>query len=825
MAQNFFSKEKNIPGIGKVRPREITEEMRESYIDYAMSVIISRALPDVRDGLKPVQRRILYAMHEMKLGHTAKYRKSAAVTGFCMGAFHPHGDAPIYEAMARMAQDFSLRYPLIDGQGNWGSIDSPSEFAAQRYTEARLSRIGEEMLKDIEKETVDFTPNYDATRREPVVLPSPLPQLLLNGTMGIAVGMATNIPPHNLSEVCEALIYLLDNPKAETTELLKFIKGPDFPTGGLIFNGQEMASVYSQGKGSILIRGKAQIIKGERGREQIIISEIPFQVSKAGLLEQFAKLVEQKQIDGVRDIRDESDREGMRIVIELKSGAFPQKILNRLYKFTDLQKTFHLNMIALVDGLQPRLLSLADCLTYFLEHRKKVLTRRAKFELERAKERVHILEGLHKCLAKIDAVIRTIKQSKDRETAFQSLIKKFKLSEIQAKAILETKLQQLARLERKKIEEELKEKKKLIKELQALLKSSKKIKEAIKKEIKELKEKFGDARKTKVIQSKVSEISEEDLIPQEETVIILTQKGFIKRVKPSSYRAQRRGGKGILGAKIGEDDLISHFLLAQTHDLLLFFTDNGKVFQIATYEIPEGTRLSRGKHIANFIDILPEEKVLNVLPRRKDEELAKYLLMVTAQGLIKKTEISEFENVRKSGLIAIRLKKGDLLKEVAKTSGKDLIILVSKKGKAILFEEKDLRAMSRQASGNIAMRLEEKDTLIGMAVLESQKLKDKKIYLLTVSEKGFGKRTPISQYRIQRRGGKGLITAKLTSKTGDLVSAKILTSEEEHLIIISQKGQVIKSKIEAVRIASRATQGVKLINLAPGDKVASIICV
>ena len=816
---------KKIPEIGYIKPREITQEMTESYIDYAMSVIISRALPDVRDGLKPVQRRILYAMHEMKLGHTAKYRKSAAVTGFCMGAFHPHGDAPIYEAMARMAQDFSLRYPLIDGQGNWGSIDSPSEFAAQRYTEARLSRIGEEMLKDIEKETVDFTPNYDATRREPVVLPSPLPQLLLNGTMGIAVGMATNIPPHNLSEVCEALIYLLDNPKAETTELLKFIKGPDFPTGGLIFNGQEMASVYSQGKGSILIRGKAQIIKGERGREQIIISEIPFQVSKAGLLEQFAKLVEQKQIDGVRDIRDESDREGMRIVIELKSGAFPQKILNRLYKFTDLQKTFHLNMIALVDGLQPRLLSLADCLTYFLEHRKKVLTRRAKFELERAKERVHILEGLHKCLAKIDAVIRTIKQSKDRETAFQSLIKKFKLSEIQAKAILETKLQQLARLERKKIEEELKEKKKLIKELQALLKSSKKIKEAIKKEIKELKEKFGDARKTKVIQSRVSEISEEDLIPQEETVIILTQKGFIKRVKPSSYRAQRRGGKGILGAKIGEDDLISHFLLAQTHDLLLFFTDNGKVFQIATYEIPEGTRLSRGKHIANFIDILPEEKVLNVLPRRKDEELAKYLLMVTAQGLIKKTEISEFENVRKSGLIAIRLKKGDLLKEVEKTSGKDLIILVSKRGKAILFEEKDLRAMSRQASGNIAMRLEEKDTLIGMAVLESQKLKDKKIYLLTVSEKGFGKRTPISQYRIQRRGGKGLITAKLTSKTGDLVSAKILTSEEEHLIIISQKGQVIKSKIEAVRIASRATQGVKLINLAPGDKVASIICV
>ena len=812
---------------GRIKSRDITQEMTESYIDYAMSVIVSRALPDVRDGLKPVQRRILYAMHEMGLSGSAKYRKSAAITGFCMGAFHPHGDTPIYEAMARMAQDFSLRYPLIDGQGNWGSIDSDPP-AAQRYTEARLSKVGVEILKDIEKDTVDFIDNYDGTRQEPVVLPSPLPQLLLNGTMGIAVGMATNIPPHNLLEVCEALIHLLEHPDAGTLEILKFIKGPDFPTGGIIYDANEIAAAYSLGKGSIIIRGKTEIITKEKNTSQIIIKEIPFQTSKAKLLESFARLVEKKQIEGIKDIRDESDRQGMRIVVELFRGAFPQKILNQFFKFTELQKSFHLNMIALIDGLQPRILSIADVLQYFLTHKKEVLIRRAKFDLTKNKERAHILEGLQKCLTQIDAVIRTIKTSANREKALQNLVKKFSLSEIQARAILEIKLQQLAKLERERIDQELAERQKLVKELEALLKSPKKIKELIKKELNELKENYGDDRKTKVVKSKVFDISEQDLIPQKETVIILTKKGFIKRVKPESYNAQKKGGRGVVGAKIGQDDIISHFLLAQTHDLLLFFTDAGKIFQLSVYEIPEGTRTWRGKNIVNFLDILPEEKILEILPRKsildqkKEEQKnrAKYFLMVTEKGIIKKTALKEFKNVRKSGLVAIKLKKNDLLKKVIKTSGQDLIILISKKGKAILFREKEMRAMGRTAVGNKGMRLSKEDKVIGAGVVQNLKS-----HLLTISTLGIGKRTAFSRYRIQKRSGTGLKTAKLTNKTGDLAAAEILNGQEEHLIIISQKGQVIKMKVSAVRILSRVAQGVKLIRLMKGDKVSSMICI
>ncbi len=816
------SPDKKIIEIGHVRPREITAEMTESYIDYAMSVIISRALPDVRDGLKPVQRRILYAAYEMGLSHTTKYRKSAAVIGETMAKFHPHGDAPIYEAMGRMAQNFSLRYPLVDGQGNWGNIDG-DELAAARYTECRLSKIGEEMLKDIEKETVNFVDNYDATRKEPVVLPSPLPQLLVNGTLGIAVGMATNIPPHNLSEVCQALTYLLDRPGAETPEILEFIKGPDFPTGGIVYGGKEITTTYSQGKGGILVRGKAEVIEDKQGKKQIIISEIPFQVSKSRLLEQFAKLVEQKRIRDIKDIRDESDKEGMRIVIDLSRSAFPKKILNRLYKLTELQKTFHLNMIALVDGIQPCLLNLVDVLSYFLKHKKEVVIKRTGFDLQRAKERAHILAGLHKCLTKIDAVIKTIKASENREAAKINLMEEFGLTEIQATAILETRLQQLARLERGKIETELKEKKKLIQRLEAILKSPEEIKKLIKEELKEIQEKYGDVRKTKIIRGKVSEISEEDLVPLEETVIILTQKGFIKREKPSSYKSQKRGGKGVLGAKIGEEDIISHFVLAQTHDLLLFFTDIGRVFQLPAYEIPEGTRLSRGKHIANFIEVAPEEKILNILPQQKKQEKTKYLLMATRKGLIKKTAIEEFENVRKSGLIAIRLKKDDSLVDARKTSGKDLIILASQKGKAIIFKEKDLRPMGRTTAGNIGIKIRKDDKVIGVEIIPDAK--ETKLHLLTVTENGFGKRSPISQYRIQRRGGAGLKTAKLNNKTGHLAAVQILTNEQEYLIIISQKSQVIKTRLNTVRLASRATQGVKLINLRNGDKVASVICV
>jgi len=674
--------------IGQIKPREITQEMKESYLDYAMSVIVSRALPDVRDGLKPVQRRILYAMHEMGLGSGAKYRKSATTVGEVLGKFHPHGDIPVYDALSRMAQDFSLRYPLIDGQGNFGSLDGDPP-AAMRYTEARLSKIGEEMLRDIEKDTVDFTDNYDRTRKEPVVLPSRLPQLLLNGSLGIAVGMATNIPPHNFSEVADALLYLIDHPKADTEELFQFIKGPDFPTGGEIFDQKSIIQVYSQGKGPIITRGKAEIVEGEKGRNQIVISEIPFQVQKSSLIEQLALLVSEKKVEGIKDIRDESDREaGMRIVIELSSQAYPQKILNFLYKFTDLQRTFHLNMLALVDGLQPKVLNLQETLTCFIEHRKEVVFRRTKYDLDRARERAHILEGLAKALLKIDAVIATIKKSRDREDAKNNLIKKFKLTEIQANAILEIKLQQLARLERQKIEQELLEIKAKIKELEAILKSPQKIKDVIKKEIRELKEKFGSERKTKVYVHKIGEIAEEDLIPLEETVITLTQGGYIKRINPKTYKIQKRGGKGILGMKTMQDDIVEHFISAKTHDVLFFFTDSGKVFKSPVYEIPEGTRVARGRGLLNFLEISPQDKVLSLFSFGKQDidSGIKYLIMATKNGIIKKTPLSDFENVRRSGLIAITLKKGDLLKKVQKSSGDDEVILITKKGQSIKFK-------------------------------------------------------------------------------------------------------------------------------------------
>ena len=815
--------------IGNIKNREITEEMRDSYIDYAMSVIISRALPDVRDGLKPVHRRILYAMHEMGLGHTAKFRKSAAVVGEVLGKFHPHGDQSVYDAAIRMAQDFSLRYPLIQGQGNVGSIDNPSEFAAMRYTEMKLSKIGEEILRDIGKDTVDFRPNYDGTRKEPIVLPSPLPQLLLNGSLGIAVGMATNIPPHNLSEVSDALIYLIDHPKAIIEDLFRFIKGPDFPTGGVIFGKKEIISAYSQGKGPIVARGKAEVVE-KNGRGQVIITEIPFQVQKSNLIEQFAKLVQDKRIQGIKDIRDESDREGMRIVLDLQRDAYPKKVLNRLYKFSDLQKTFHLNMIALVDGIQPRVLSLVDFLNYFIVHRKEVVVRRTKYDLERAKERAHILEGLNKCLAKIDAVIKTIRISKNREEAQKNLIKKFKLTEIQANAILETKLAALAKLERKKIEDELKEMQAKIKELVTILKSPQKIKEVVKKELGELKENFGDERRTKVFVQKIGEIAEEDLIPLEETIITLTQGGYIKRINPATYKIQKRGGKGILGMKTLQDDVVEYFLLSQTHDSLLFFIDSGKVFRTLVYEIPEGTRVARGRGLLNFIEVSPEEKVLSLMTFGKEDiKLGiKNLVMVTQNGIIKKTTLEEFKNVRKSGLIAIKLRKGDLLKKVAKSTGQNDIIIVTKKGQSIRFKEQDIRKMGRPASGVKGIRLRKGDKVVGMGMVEQETRNEKqeiRKYLLVVTENGYGKRTDLAEYKFQGRGGTGIKTANVTAKTGELVASKILTGEEEDLIVISQKGQVIRAKISLIPKISRATQGVKIMRLDEGDKVASSTCI
>ncbi|MDO8559273.1 MAG: DNA gyrase subunit A [bacterium] len=819
--------------IGEVKPREIVEEMRESYIDYAMSVIVSRALPDVRDGLKPVHRRILYAMGEDGLTHSAKYRKSANVVGSVLGRYHPHGDTAVYDSMARMAQDFSLRYPLIEGQGNWGSIDGDSQ-AAMRYTECRMSKIGEAMLNDIEKNTVSFVDNYDSTRKEPTVLPSPVPQLLLNGSLGIAVGMTTNIPPHNLSEVVDASIYLLDHPKADTEDLFQFVKGPDFPTGGIIFNQKEILEAYSQGKGAIVTRGKAEVVDSEKtlpgrqagGRNQIIITEIPYQVLKSSLIERLAELVQEKKIDGIKDIRDESDREGMRIVIDLAKEAYPQKVLNRLYKFTDLQKTFHLNMLALVDGIQPRILSLNEVLSYYLEYRKEIIFKKTEYDLQKAKERAHILEGLHKCLANIDAVIRIIRNSASREDALNNLMKRFRLSQIQANAILETKLAALAKLERKKIEDELKELKVKIAELSSTLNSPQKIKEVVKKELKEIKDNFGDERRTKVVVAKVGEIAEEDLIPQEETIITLTQGGYIKRINPSLYKMQKRGGRGMVGMKTLGDDIVEHFLTAMTHDSLLFFTDSGKVFRTQVYEIPEGQRVAKGRGLLNFLEISPQDKVLSLQTLGKAEKEAgiKYLVMATKDGIIKKTSLEEFENVRKSGLIAMTLKKGDLLKKVAKTTGDDDIILVTKKGQSICFKEKDIRPMGRTAAGIKGIRLKKGDEVISMDVT-SAKCEPGKCHLLVLTENGYGKRTDLREYKVQTGGGSGILTARITSKTGELASAAILTGQEEDLIVISRTGHVIKTGVNSISKLNRATQGVRIMKLEPGDKVASAACI
>lgn len=845
MAKPKDDKNKKIekPAVNQVISTEIVDIMRDSYIDYAMSVIVARALPDVRDGLKPAQRRILYTMLEEGLRHTAKFRKSATVVGSTLGRYHPHGDQAVYDTLVRMAQDFSLRYPLIQGQGNFGSIDGDPP-AAQRYTECRLSKVGEETLRDIEKNTVNFADNYDGTRKEPVVLPAPLPQLLLNGSLGIAVGMATNIPPHNLGEVCDALIYLLDNPKATTEDLFQFIKGPDFPLGGEIFDKKSIIQVYSQGKGPILTRGKAEIVHLEKNdRYQIIITEIPFQVQKSSLLEQIARLVQEKRIEGIKDVRDESDKEGMRIVIDLHRDGHPQKVLNRLYKFTDLQRTFHLNMLALVDGIQPEVLNLADVLNYFLAHRREVVTRRIQYELDKAKERAHILEGLVKCLADIDEVIRIIRKSESRDDAKINLIKRFKLDEIQANAILETKLAALAKLERQKIEDELNELNAKIKAWTETLKSPAKIKAVMKKEFGEVKENFGDERRTKVYAHKIGEISEEDLIPEEETIITLTNSGYIKRIDPKTYKIQKRGGKGIIGLKTVGDDIVEQSLVANTHDRILFFTDSGRVFQTLAYEIPEGARVAKGRALVNFLEVSPQEKVLYIMslgktPSEKEKAAKakeekgsqdKYLLIVTKNGIAKKTSLDEFDNIRRSGLIAITLKKDDLLRKVSNTTGGDEIIIVTKKGQSIRFKESQVRPMGRQAAGIKAISLKRGDEVVGMDVIPPKTEaaggeKPKEKLVLVVMENGYGKKTNLKEYRLQNRGGSGIKAAQITQKTGELVISCVLADEEE-LMIISKKGQVIRIPINGISKLSRPTQGVRIMRLDEGDKVASASCI
>jgi DNA gyrase subunit A len=805
--------------MSEIKKREITEELQESYLDYAMSVIVSRALPDVRDGLKPVHRRILWDMWDSGLTHQAKFRKSANVIGQVLARYHPHGDAAVYEALVRMAQDFSLRYPLIEGQGNFGSIDGDSA-AAYRYTEARLSKIAEEMLLDIEKETVDWMPNYDGTRKEPKVLPAKLPNLILNGAMGIAVGMATSIPPHNLSEVADAIAYLIEKPDATIEELTKFILGPDFPTGGIIFNKKAIIDAYKNGKGSITTRAKTEIEERKNNQFNIIITEIPYQVNKAELIKHIAELVQEKKIEGIKDLRDESDREGLRIVIELKSDVVPQKILNQLYKHTDLQKDFHLNMIALAGGIDPQVFSLKDILVSHIEHRKEVIRRRTEFDLKKAKDRVHILEGLSKALAVIDKIIATIKKSRDRADAHQNLVKIFKLTPIQADAILEMKLQTLAALERQKIEDELKEKRELIKELELILKNPKKILEIIKKEILELKEKYGDPRRTEVVSRAIGEFREEDLIPEEQVIISLSYGGYIKRISPETFRGQKRGGKGVIGTDVSEEDFITHFTTANTHDNILFFTDKGRVFQTKVYEIPEGSRTSKGKTIQNFLELSSNEKINAIISYPKNIDLENnYLIMATKKGLIKKTPLSDFANIRRTGIIAISLKKDDELKWVGLSSGKDEVILVTEKGQSIRFSESQIRPMSRQAAGIRGINLKNNDNVAGFAVI-----KDKNAKFLVVSEQGFAKQTPLKQYKTQNRGGSGIKTSKITSKTGNLICAYVITSEEE-LIALSQKGQVLKTELKTVREAGRQTQGVRIIKLKPGDKLAGIVVI
>ncbi|OGN05016.1 MAG: DNA gyrase subunit A [Candidatus Yanofskybacteria bacterium RIFCSPHIGHO2_02_FULL_44_12b] len=803
-----------------IQKREIVQEMQKSYIEYAMSVIISRALPDVRDGLKPVHRRILYSMHEMGLRPGAKYQKSAKVVGYVLGQYHPHGDSAAYDSMVRMAQSFSLRYPLVDGQGNFGSIDGDAA-AAYRYTEARLAPMSELMLSDIDKNTVNFRDNFDGTTKEPTVLPTRIPNLLINGSMGIAVGMATNIPPHNLGEVLDASMHLIENQEADVNDLLQFVKGPDFPTGGVIYNEKDILNAYATGRGPVVIRGKADIIEGKKGF-QIIVTEIPYQVNKSELIVKIADLVKEKRIEGIRDIRDESDKEGMRIAIDLKQDAFPRKVLNQLFKYTELQKAFHFNMLGLVDGIQPQILGLKSLLEKFIEHRKEVVTRRAKFDLKKAQDRAHILEGLKKALDHIDEVIKIIRSSDSRDDAFNNLIKKFRFSNKQAQAILEMKLQALAGLERKKINDELKEKKELIAHLEALLASPKKILGVVKDEFREIREKFADERRTKVVKSPLREIGEEELVPEEDSLFMLTRGGYIKRMAPDDLRSQKRGGKGLIGMATKEEDVVSQFFMANTHDSLLFFTNSGKVFQTKAYEVPESSRQSKGKAIVNFLQVSPNDLITAVVPIPKDQKRM-FLFMATKQGIIKKVDMDSFSQVRKSGMVAIKLKGNDELGWVLSTSGNDQVILVTSGGNAIRFKEKDVRPMGRSASGVIGVRLEKSESVVGADIVPSGV--EKGLHILAVMENGYGKKTDLKFYKVQNRGGRGIMTAKITAKTGNLVSAHVTSEENKELIAVSNKGQVIRTSIESVSTLGRATQGVRVMKLDGGDKLASVVVV
>jgi len=856
---NGFDTTPQITPFGIVKPTSIIKEMEKSYVDYAMSVIVSRALPDVRDGLKPVHRRILFAMKEMGLTHKSTYKKSARVVGEVLGKYHPHGDQAVYQSMVRLAQEFAMRYPLVDGQGNFGSIDGDSA-AAMRYTEARLSKISQELTQDLDKDTVEFGDNFDGSQREPLVLPTKLPNLLLMGSDGIAVGMATKIPPHNLKEVVQTVQFLIDHSKVKLTtkpktkdiektdyhqligdldtdtdiqSLIDHLKGPDFPTGGIIYDQKEIEKLYFTGKGNVVVRGIAEIVENKTNRYQILISELPYQVNKARLITKMADLVKNKRIEGISDIRDESDRKGLTIAIDLKRDAKPKSVLNRLYKYTQLQSSFPGNMVALTSQGDPQLLNLKQILVEYLRHRQGVIVRRYQFDLKSAKARAHILEGLLIALASIDEVIQTIKKSKDTPTAKANLIKKFKLSSLQTDAILEMQLRRLAALERQKIEEEHKQLLQFIKELTLILIKPEKVLQIIKEELEELSKVYGDARRTKIVKSKVGEFSEEDLVPNEKTIVTLTKSGYIKRMPLGTFKSQRRGGKGVSGMKVKNSDEISLLADAYTHDQLLVFTNKGRVFTLKVWELPEGTRISKGQAIINLINIDTDETIQSILPlsSKNVEDKKSFLFFTTKKGTVKRTLLSEYTNIKSNGLIAIKLNKTDSLLWVNQTKGENHILLVTNQGKSIRFSETDVRSTKRDTMGVRGINLKKDDYCVAMECFSPkvEKLKDgrKKSFrdLLIVTTNGMGKRTPLEQYPNQKRGGQGLKVSEVTKKTGNIAAAHLVDQKTDQLIITTTQAQAIKLPVKNIPQLQRPTQGVILMRFAKSDDtVAAATC-
>ncbi len=800
--------------LGNIKPVSIVEQMTGAYLDYSMSVIVSRALPDVRDGLKPVHRRVLYAMDQMGLQSTKQFRKCAGTVGEVLKSYHPHGDVAVYDSLVRMAQPWSMRYPLVLGQGNFGSQDDDPP-AAMRYTEAKMAAIADELLRDIDKDTIDFKPNYDNQTKEPTVLPARLPNLLLNGSTGIAVGMATNIPPHNLLEVCNGIIHLIDNPDATTEALSRIVRGPDFPTGGIIQGREGIRNTYASGRGRVVVRARTHFEEAERGRVSIIVTELPYQINKADLVKKIAELARDRKIEGISEIRDESDRKGMRIMIELKRDANPDSVLNSLFKYTAMQSAFNTNMLALVDQ-QPRTLTLKAFLQYYINHREIVITRRTRFELAKAEARKHILDGLKIALDNLDAIIAMIRQSQSSEAELNiKLQQQFNFSEAQAKAILDMRLARLSALERARIEEELKDVLKNIDYYKMLLADINEIRKLIKEDLRELQEKYGDARRTDIVEAEAGEFRDEDLIPNEEVVVTLTEKGYIKRLPSSTYRAQRRGGRGITGMATREDDTVRHLLVTHTHDGLLFFTDRGRVFHLKVYDLPEVSRTAKGEHLINLISIEQRERVTAIVyvPKGVSRD---FMIVATKKGEVKKTAMDEFEVVRRSGLIAMDLEEDDELIGAKLARADDDVLMITAQGKAIRFTVEELRSASRTSGGVRGIRLSEGDTLVSL------NLTPKDSELLVVTERGYGKRTPIDEYPSQSRGGGGVITLKVTDKTGAVASARVISNHDNDLMIISAGGVVIRTDVSAIARSGRATQGVRLMNLGEGDSVVAV---